>query len=398
MKLKFRTLFWAVAAIAVAAMLAFAFRPQPVPVDIAETSRGPLIVTVRDEGRTRVREEFVVSAPVAGRLLRVDLEPGDHVHAGDAVARIVPSAPSFLDTRAEAEARAAVESAQAALASAEAERRSAEAEVEFAQTELSRVVDLRDRDLAAPDALDRARLRLEVAEAALRAADGRVRSRAAELAAARSRLLQPGRENGVDSSVPIVSPVDGRVLRVAQESETVVAAGTEIMSLGDPNDLEIVVEMLSTDAVEVRRGADVIIDSYGRDAPPLRGRVRLVEPYGFTKVSALGVEEQRVNVIVDPAGSADEWAMLEHGYRVEAAVVTWSADDVLRVPVAALFRSGDRWAVFRVDDGVARLTPVETGRSNGQIAEVLSGIDAGERVVLYPGERVADGVAVRARN
>ncbi len=398
MKLKFRTLFWAVAAIAVAAMLAFAFRPQPVPVDIAETSRGPLIVTVRDEGRTRVREEFVVSAPVAGRLLRVDLEPGDHVHAGDAVARIVPSAPSFLDTRAEAEARAAVESAQAALASAEAERRSAEAEVEFAQTELSRVVDLRDRDLAAPDALDRARLRLEVAEAALRAADGRVRSRAAELAAARSRLLQPGRENGVDSSVPIVSPVDGRVLRVAQESETVVAAGTEIMSLGDPNDLEIVVEMLSTDAVEVRRGAEVIIDSYGRDAPPLRGRVRLVEPYGFTKISALGVEEQRVNVIVDPVGSADEWAMLEHGYRVEAVVVTSSADDVLRVPVAALFRSGDRWAVFRVVDGVARLTPIETGRSNGQMAEVLSGLDAGERVVLYPGERIADGVLVRARN
>src|SRR5690606_26981862 len=219
-----------------------------------------------------------------------------------------------------------------------------------------------------------------------------------ELAAARSRLLQPGRENGVDSSVPIVSPVDGRVLRVAQESETVVAAGTEIMSLGDPNDLEIVVEMLSTDAVEVRRGAEVIIDSYGRDAPPLRGRVRLVEPYGFTKISALGVEEQRVNVIVDPVGSADEWAMLEHGYRVEAVVVTSSADDVLRVPVAALFRSGDRWAVFRVVDGVARLTPIETGRSNGQMAEVLSGLDAGERVVLYPGERIADGVLVRARN
>ncbi|MFO7287682.1 MAG: HlyD family efflux transporter periplasmic adaptor subunit [Gammaproteobacteria bacterium] len=398
MKLKFRTLFWAAAAVAVAVLLALAFRPQPVPVDLAEVSRGPLMVTVRDEGRTRVREEYVVSAPVAGRLLRVELEPGDHVHAGDVVARIVPGAPSFLDARAEAEARAAVEAAQAALASAEAERRSAEADVDFARTELSRIVDLRERDLVAPDALDRARLRLEVAEANLRAAEGRVQSRTAELEAARSRLLQPGGEDGADLGVPIVSPVDGRVLRVIRESEGVVAAGTEIMSLGDPNDLEIVVEMLSTDAVDVKRGAEVIIDSYGRDAPPLRGRVRLVEPYGFTKISALGVEEQRVNVIVDPVGPPDEWAMLEHGYRVEAAVVTWSADEVLQVPVAALFRSGERWAVFRVIDGVARLTPIDVGRSNGRLAEVLAGLEAGETVVLYPGERVADGALVRARD
>src|SRR5690606_33902169 len=196
---------------------------------------------------------------------------------------------------------------------AEAERRSAEADVDFARTELSRIVDLRGRDLVAPDALDRARLRLEVAEAALRAAEGRVRSRTAELEAARSRLLQPGSEDGADSGVPIVSPVDGRVLRVVRESEGVVPAGTEIMSLGDPNDLEIVVEMVSPDAVAVKRGAEVLIARYGRDAPPLRVRVRLVEPYGFTKLSALGVEEQRVNVIVDPVGSPDEWAMLEHG-------------------------------------------------------------------------------------
>lgn len=397
MRLKFKTVFWIAAAVGVAVMLAIAFRPQAVPVDVAHTSRGPMVVTVRDEGRTRVREEYIVSSPVAGRLLRVDVEPGDHVHAGDDVAWIVQSAPSFLDARAEAEARAAVESAEAALASAEAERRRAEAEIEFARTELERVEDLRERDLAAPDALDRARLRLRVTEAALGAAEEGVRSRRADLDAARSRLVQPGSDADDGARVPVTSPVNGRILAVARESSGVIAAGTEIMTLGDPRDLEIVVEMLSTDAVAVRRGAEVFIEDFGRDEPALHGRVRLVEPYGFTKISALGVEEQRVNVIVDFVDPVDSWSMLEHGYRVEAAVVTWSAEDVLRVPVAALFRSGGQWAVFRVDGGTARLTPIEIGRSNGDVAEVLSGVEADETVVLYPGERIDDGVRVRPR-
>src|SRR5690606_541183 len=182
------------------------------------------------------------------------------------------------------------------------------------------------------------------------------------------------------------------------ESETVVPVGAELLSLGDPTDLEIVVEMLSTDAVQVERGAEVIIEDYGRDAPPLRGRVRLVEPYGFTKISALGVEEQRVNVIVDFTAPPEERPALAHAFRVDAAVVTWSADDVLRVPVSALFRSGGRWAVFRVVDGTARLTPLEVGRNNGTFAEVLSGLEGGETVVLYPGERVTDGTEVRRRD
>ena len=398
MKLRFRTVFWIAAGVVVALLLVNAFRPQPVPVDVAETSRGSLIVTVRDEGRTRVRDEFIVSAPVAGRLLRIELDPGAHVHAGDVVARIVPAAPACLDARAEAEARAAVEAAEAALAAARTERRRADAELEFARGEARRIENLRGRDLASAEALDRARLEVRVAEAALAAADENLRARTAELEAARSRLLQPDGEDGVASSIDVRSPVDGRVLRVMRESEAVVPAGAELLSIGDPDDLEIVVEMLSTDAVHVERGAKVIIEGYGRDAPPLEGRVRLVEPYGFTKISALGVEEQRVNVIVDFVAPPSERPALAHGFRVEAAVVTWSADDVLRVPVAALFRTGGRWAVFRAIDDTARLTFVEVGRNNGQFAEVLAGLNAAETVVLYPGERITDGTRIRRRN
>ncbi|HEX6993546.1 MAG TPA: efflux RND transporter periplasmic adaptor subunit [Gammaproteobacteria bacterium] len=398
MKLRFRTVFWIAAAVVVAVLLLNAFRPQPVPVDVAETSRGSMLVTVRDEGRTRVRDEYIVSAPVAGRLLRIELEPGAHVHAGDVVARIVPGAPAFLDARAEAEARAAVEAAEAALAAAQSERRRAEAQLEFARADEQRIENLRGRDLASVEALDRARLEVRLAEGALAAAEENLRARTAELEAARSRLLQPGGEGDGTASVDVLAPVDGRVLRVMRESEAVVPVGAELLSLGDPDDLEIVVEMLSTDAVHVERGAKVIIEDYGRDAPPLEGRVRLVEPYGFTKISALGVEEQRVNVIVDFVAPPAERPALAHGFRVEAAVVTWSADDVLRVPVSALFRSGGRWAVFRAIDDTARLTLVEVGRNNGEYAEVLSGLEAGETVVLYPGERVTDGTRIRRRN
>ena len=402
MKIKFRTVFWMAAAAVVAALIVFAFRPQPVAVDVAPTIRGPMRVTVRDEGRTRVRNEYVVSAPVSGRLLRVAYKPGAFVHAGVAVARILPGAPAFLDVRAQAEGRAAVSLAEAALSAARAELERAQAQISFARVEAKRVEALRARDLTSVDALDRAHLERRVAESALAAARENVRMREAELAAARIRLAQPGMVLGDEASatnapVDILAPVSGRVLRVAQESESVIAAGAEIMMLGDPNELEIVVDMLSTDAVQVRPDADVIIEDWGRAEMPLRGRVRLVEPYGFLKVSALGVEEQRVNVIVDFVGPPSAWSALGHGYRVEAAIATWQADDALQVPVAALFRSGNQWAVFRVESERARLTPVEIGHDNGRHAQILSGIDAAETVILYPGEQIEDGVHVSRR-
>jgi HlyD family secretion protein len=397
MRIKFRTLFWAGAAVAVAALLVIAFRPQPIAVDMTEVARGPLRVTVRDEGRTRVRNEFVVSAPVAGQLLRVELKPGATVSAGETIARILPSDPSFLDARSRAELEAAARSTEAALALARAELDRAEAQLAYAQADAARLERLRSEDLTSQDSLDRAHLDLRVAEADVGRARENSRMREADVDAARARLLGPGAEDDDSAVVAVTAPVTGRVLTVAHESASVIFSGAEIMTLGDPADLEVVAEFLSTDAVKVEPGASALIENWGGTGPPLRGRVRLVEPYGFLKISALGVEEQRVNVVVDFVGSSEDWASLGHGYRVEVAVVTWEADDVLRVPIAALFRDGERWAVYRVEDGEAQLVPVEVGHDNGLNAEILSGVEAGDTIILYPSEQVFGGVRVVAR-
>ncbi|HZD51606.1 MAG TPA: HlyD family efflux transporter periplasmic adaptor subunit, partial [Woeseiaceae bacterium] len=322
MKVSFRTAFWSAAALILAILLVMAFRPQPVPVDVGKTWRGVMQVTVQDEGRTRVRNEYVVYAPVSGQLQRVPFKPGTAVQAGQIVARIQPGDPAFLDARARAEAQAAVRAAEAASSAARAELERAEAQLRFAQADLRRVESLRERNLASAESLDQARLSLQVAEAARGSAADSVRMREAELERARIRLTRPLDEAG-DEPVPVLTPVSGRVLRVARESAGVIAAGGEILSVGDPADLEVVVEMLTTDAVQVEPGADVIIRDWSRARGPLAGRVRLVEPYGFRKISALGVEEQRVNVIVDFIGPRQDWSVLGHGYRVEAAIVTW---------------------------------------------------------------------------
>jgi HlyD family secretion protein len=397
MKVRFRTVFWIGAAVLVAVLLALTFRPQAVPVDVAESVIAPMRVTVRDEGRTRVRDEYVVSAPVAGRLRRLAVEPGDAVEAGQSVARIEANPPAFLDVRQQADLEAAVRSASASASAAQAEIERADAQARFARNEVRRTAELRASDLVSDQQVERAQLELRVAESAVAATRDALRVRQAELAAARARLAQPGGAPGSGDVVEVRAPVSARVLRLAQESESVIAAGAEVMTLGDPHQLEVVVEMLSTEAVQVRPGAEVIVDDWGGDAP-LAGRVRLVEPGGFLKVSALGVEEQRVNVIVDLVDPPAAWSSLGHGYRVEAAIVTWQADDVLQVPVAALFRNGGEWAVFRVEAGRARLAPVEVGRDNGRHAQILSGLAAGESVVLYPGEQLGDGVPVRARS
>jgi HlyD family secretion protein len=398
LKLKFRTVFWIAAAVVLAVMLVVAFRPQPLPVDMSEVSAGPMIVAVRDEAHTRVHNEYVVSAPVAGQLLRVPFKAGAKVMAGDTVARILPADPTFLDVRTRAESQAAVRSAEASLRLADAELEAAEAQHTYARTEAERLGTLRDRGLVAQDALDRARLQLRVAESDLGTAREGVRMRQAEVEVARARLLQPGAEGTESAVVEVTAPVSGNVLRVAQESAAVILSGAEILSIGDPADLEIVAELLSTDAVSVTPGARVIVENWGRDRAPLHGTVRLVEPFGFLKVSALGVEEQRVNVIVDFTGAREAWTSLGHGYRVEVAIVVWETANAVQVPVSALFRYGGEWAVYVVDDGgVARRTPVEVGRDNGQSAEILSGLEPGTTVILYPGEQLDDGARVVAR-
>ena len=368
-----RLLFWLPMLLAGGLALAWLFRPQPVPVDLAEIATGPIQVTVSDEGETRVKDVFVVSAPLAGLMRRIELKAGDAVTAQQTVvARIAPSDPNFLDVRSEREARAAV--------------RRAEAERDFAEAELKRYRQLAGQGVVSANDRD--------------AAERRAQTAAAALEEARARLTAPSvarRRAGPDCDcIDVYSPVSGSVLRVLQESEAVVASGAPLIEIGNPGDLEIVVDLLSTDAVRVEPGQRVLIEACVA-VPPLNGTVRRVEPFGFTKVSALGIEEQRVNVIVDFTDPPDRWARLGHGYRVEPRIVLAEAASVLKVPQAALFREQGEWAVFVDDGGRAALRNVELGLENGLEAQVLKGLAAGERVVLQPGGRITAGVALKPR-
>lgn len=395
-----RIVLWAALSLAVAAGLAYSFWPRPVQVDLATLERGSMTVTVDEEGETRVRDIFVVSAPVAGRALRIEADAGDEVVAGETVvARIEPIDPSFLDPRSEAQARAEVEAAKAALALARAELSEADAELEFARNDLERKRKLRPRETITQRALDEAERAFKIRKAAVETARAAVEMREYELARARAQLMSPAETqagHGSCECVTLRAPVDGVVLRVAHESEAVVAAGQPLIEIGDPRDSEIVADFLSADAVRIAPGQDVIIDEWGGDRP-LEGRVRRVEPYGFTKVSALGIEEQRVNVIVDFTGPPHRRAALGHGFRVEVRVVLWRGDGVLRLPLSAAFRDGGGWAVFVEQEGRARVQPVELGHRNGLVAEVLSGLEPGDRVVLHPSNRVTPGVRIAQR-
>lgn len=394
-KFSFRTVFWTLVGVGLAALLALAFRPGATPVDAAEVSRGPLTVAIRDEARTRARDVYLVSAPVAGRLLRVGNRAGELVEAGTVIAVVQPAPPVFMDERSRRESQAAVRAAEAALALARAELEQAVSQLAWARAEAQRAETLFASAVVSQSALDRARLELRSAAAALEQARAGVEVREANLETARVRLVDPAAAGDSGRTVSIRAPASGRVLRVLQESEAVVAQGAPLMEIGDPGDIEVVAELLSSDAARVRVGAPVVIDSWG--GAPLRGRVRKVEPAGFLKVSALGVEEQRVNVVIDPVDPPAAWRAVGHAYRVEAAVTVWSADSVLRVPVGSLFRDRGRWAVFRVEDGRARLTPVQIGQGDGELTEIRSGLEAGQRVVVYPGQAVSDGGRVRPR-
>jgi len=394
--LNFRTVFWTIAGLALAVLLALAFQPQPVLVDLADVTRNALTVSVRDEARTRVREVYVVSAPLGGRLLRINHHAGDSVAAGDVLATILPGDPALLDARSQVEARAAVRSAEAALAFANAEAERAGLEYNFARTEAERIETLFDTGVASQGAVDRVRLARRTAFAGLNTTRANIARVEAELEAAQARLSRPGQDSANGGLVEIHAPVTGRLLRVLQESESIVAPGTPVLEMGDPADLEIVVEFLSTDAVQIHEGDTAAITAWGGNQP-LRGRVRRIEPYGFIKVSALGVEEQRVNVIIDLLDEPAQWAALGHGYRVEAAVTIWRQDEIVQLPVAALFRSEGQWAVYRVEDGRATLRTVEIGQENGRMAQIISGLEAGDTIVMYPGPQIHDGIAVKRR-
>jgi HlyD family secretion protein len=394
-----RLSFWVPLVLALAVALAWLFRPAAVPVDLVKVERGPLMVSVSDEGETRVRDMYVVSAPVPGRMRRVDLEAGDAVVAEKTVvARIEPSDPASLDVRSAAEARASVDAAAASRTHAAAQVRRAQAELEFARSELARIRVLARSNTVSANDLDSAERRAKTADAALGEARAEQQVRESEYQVARARLMTPAsRTRTADCDcVTVFSPVSGDVLRVVTESEGVVQSGTPILEVGDPDKLEVVVDLLSSDAVRVQAGQRAVIEAWGGPAP-LEGVVRRVEPFGFTKVSALGIDEQRVNVIIDIKEPRQQWQRLGHGYRVEPRIVLWEGRDVLKVPLSALFRQGQRWAVFVADGGRAVLREVEIGHENGLEAEVTSGLAAGERIVLHPGDRVAPGARIEER-
>tara|TARA_Y100000052_G_scaffold22253_2_gene22906 strand:+ start:2576 stop:3796 length:1221 start_codon:yes stop_codon:yes gene_type:complete len=387
--------------LALAAFLTWSFWPSPEPVDFGKVERGSLVVTINEEARTRVHDVYVVSAPIAGHLLRVEVEVGDEVVGGETlVARMEASRPPAIDIRTRQQAEAAVRSAEAALRVARAELGRVEADRAFAETELARVQRIAAQGAASQADLERAERAMRTADAAMDTARAGISARQADLAQTRAQLiefLEPG-DAMAETRIPITAPVSGQVLRLLQESEAPVMAGQPILEIGDvPADLEVVAELLSTDAVQIEAGDRVIIDNWG-GKNPLNGQVIRIEPFGFTKTSALGVEEQRVNVVIGFSDPIESYASLGHGYRVEVQIVAWEAEDTLVLPSSALFRVQDDWAVFIADDGTARRQIVEIDQNNGEFAAIKAGVSAGQDVILYPGPTIEDGIRVEARS
>ncbi|BCH25041.1 efflux RND transporter periplasmic adaptor subunit [Mesorhizobium sp. L-8-3] len=358
-------------------------------------------VTIDDEGKTQVRHVYTVSAPITGKVLRISppRHVGDQVIDDETVVAVMqPTVPSFHDARTHEELQAALAAADAAVTLAQAEVRRIEAALGFSRSELKRAEALMRTEAISLQFLDKAKLDVETNEAVLASAKAQFEVRRNERASVAARLGEPSkaasRENP-SCCIQLRSPVTGRILRIVQESETVVQAGDPLIAIGDPLDLEIVADLLSTDAVRIKPGAPVRIDGWG--GPPIKGRVTRVDPAGFLKVSALGIEEQRVQTTIDFVDPPEAWSSLGHDFRVIVHITTWRAEDVLTVPVAALFRQGEDWAVFVVKDGRARTIAVKIGRRNDRTAVVLAGLGAGDRVVLHASDRVKDGVAVAER-
>jgi HlyD family secretion protein len=385
--------------VAAGALLVLFAWPQPVAVDMAEIVRGSMTVEVEDQGRTRVRHVYTVSAPIAGKVLRTPRYVGDEVAADETiVAAMQPMAPAFLDARTREELQAALVAAEAGIELAEHEIHRITAAHDFAQSELRRAEELARKGVISSKTLDKARFDAETGNAALSSAKAQLDMRRSERASVMARLGDPSPAAASDDSdwrVELRAPVNGRVLRIVQESESVVQAGTPLIEIGDPADIEVVTDLLSTDAVQIEPGASVRIDGWG--GATVRGKVARIDPAGFTKISTLGIEEQRVRTVIDLVDPPETWSRLGHDFHVVVHVTAWSAEEAIAVPVAALFRKGDNWAVYAVRDGRARITPVEIGRRNNRVAEVRNGLEAGDRVVLHPSDRVEEGTAVAER-
>ena len=390
---------WALGALVLATaglVVGLLLAPRPVAVDTGVVISGPIADTVAAEGTARVHEAYLIAAPVAGRLERIDLHVGDRVVAGrTVVARIRPAAPDMLDARSRAQAQASVSAAAAALSSVQAQGDQAAAQARKAEADLARVAALAGRGFASAQALEAAEAEARAARAAVRALAAQVEVRRSDLMAARAALIGP--QAAANGLVDVSAPASGYVTRVLQESARPVAAGAPLIEVGDQTGLEAAVEFLSQDAVRIREGMEAeVFDWGGPGAIP--AVVRRIEPQGFTKVSALGVEEQRAVVVLQFKGDPATWSALGPGYRLSGRVFLRRTPQALKAPLGALVRSEGRWAVFRVMDGRARLTPVQVGALTDREAEIIQGLHADDEVVVFPSDQVGDGARVKRRS
>ncbi|BEH14958.1 MULTISPECIES: efflux RND transporter periplasmic adaptor subunit [Marinobacter] len=393
-----KRLFWSLMAALTVVTFAFILRPEPVWVDLSTAQRGPLEVTVREEGKTRVKDRYLVSSPVTGFVHRLELDVGDTVIPGELLTLIDPMPASILDARSRAEAEARVAAARSSLQSIRQKAAAAEADADFSQQEYQRLLALRPSSFVSDEQLQQARTTAARAQAILRSArfDEEVASH--ELAAAQTRLqVSSATANGGKPAerVAVRSPIHGAVLGLVRKSEGIVQAGEPLLELGDPGTLEVVVDVLSFDAVKLEPGLATRLTGWG--GPTLNAVIRRVEPVGFQDVSALGVEEQRVKVIADMLSPHEHWQLLGDGYRVDAEFILWQAEDALQVPASALFRHNNGYAVFKVTGDRANIQPVEAGHGNGLSTVILSGLNEGDRVVRHPGRGLNDGDRIRVR-
>lgn len=387
-----------IAALVVLAAIALVVRaamPKPIAVDIAEVKKGPMRVTVNEDGNARVKDRYIISAPLSGRLARIELAPGDSVDEGKVLARIVPLRAPLLNERSKSTAEARVAVTVAAKSQSRAQLKRAKVALEFATTEAQRLEALVSAGALPRQQLDTARFRARTAKADLDSVRFGTRVADHELRMARAALGHLSGKSSKVEQLEVPAPVSGRVLKVLHENEGVVQAGTPLLEVGDPGALEIVVDVLTRDAVTIKAGAHAAVDRWGGGV--LDARVRLVEPSAFTRLSALGVQEQRVNVVIELVSPRDQWLQLGDGYRIEAMITVWQEDDVVQVPASAVFRREGKWTVFIVDGMVAKLTPVTIGQRNGREVQIVDGLEPGVRVILHPSDQVRHDVEVVSR-
>lgn len=381
-----------IGALGLAAAITIAWLPKPVAVESAVAARGHMRVTVDEDGQTRIKDRYVLSAPLFGTLARIELDPGDGVKQGQVVAWIAANTPALLDVRARATAQARLAQTRAAEQQSHVQIDRAETGFEFAAQELKRQQQLVERGAGVKQQLEQAELAARRAEKELKSQKFAARIADFEVKMARAALEQLSGGRGPDVQFQVPAPVSGQVLKVMHKSEGVVQPGASILELGDPAELEVVVDVLTSDATRIHPSAMVLLERWG--GPSVEGRVRRVEPSAFTRLSALGVEEQRINVLIDIVAPREKWEALGDGYRVEARIVVFEGEGVLKVPASAVFRQGSGWALFRIVGGRARLAKVELGQRTTSEVEVRAGLSADERVVVHPSDRVMDGVRV----